>query len=106
MSIPDSEPGDAPDDELAELRAEVARLRALLGPSERSYSDLEQDVLAARDVARGADATAGALRGQLAQLHVELARARQDQEHLHRVIIDGSRMLAGRLGRSVRARLF
>lgn len=91
---------------LPPISAEVERLRRLVGPSERGYADLEQDLLAARDVARGAEATAGSLRGQLAQMHVELARARQDQDHLHRAIAGGTRMLTGRIGRSVRARLF
>lgn len=88
------------------LRAEVERLRALVGPSEASYEDLRQDLLAARDVARGAEAAAGVLRGQLAELHVELARARQDQDHLQRVV--GSRLRAGfgRFGRSLRSRFF
>jgi len=39
-------------------------------------------------------------------MHVELARARQDQDHLQRAIAGGARMLTGRIGRSVRARLF
>ena len=106
MSTRGSDEHAAPADENADLHAEVERLRALVGPSERSYADLEQDLLAARDVARGAEATSGALRGQLAQMHVELARARQDQDHLHRAIASGTRMLTGRIGRSVRARLF
>ena len=92
--------------ELAELRAEVERLRALVGPSEQSYVDLQQDVLAARDVARGAEAAAGALRGQVAELHVELARARQDQDHFQRMVSYKLRSGAGRLNRSLRSRFF
>lgn len=88
-----------------ELRAEVERLRALVGPSESSYEDLQQDLLAARDAARGAEAAAGVLRGQVAELHVELARARQDQEHFQRMLSDRLRSSAGRVSRSVRARL-
>ncbi len=94
------------DDDPAALRAEVTRLRALVGPGEQSYDDLRQDLLAARDAARGADAEAGVLRGQLAQLHVELARARQDQDHLQRMLLAGIRSLGGRFGRSARTRFF
>jgi hypothetical protein len=106
MSSAGTDASPVPPDEVVALREENARLRALVGPTEQSYVDLRQDLLAARDVARGAEATAGALRGQLAELHVELARARQDQEHLHRALAAGTRMLAGRLSRSLRARLF
>jgi predicted nucleic acid-binding Zn-ribbon protein len=106
MSTRGPEEQTVPPDDVTELRAEIERLRRLVGPSERSYADLEQDLLAARDAARGAEATAGSLRGQLAQMHVELARARQDQDHLQRAIAGGARMLTGRIGRSVRARLF
>lgn len=88
------------------LRAEVERLRALVGPSEQSYLDLQQDLLAARDVARGAEASAGVLRGQVAELHVALARARQDQDHFQRMVLDQTRTLLGRVRRSVRLRLF
>ncbi len=98
--------GPVGDDDPAALRAEVARLRALVGPGEQSYGDLRQDLLAARDAARGAEAEAGVLRGQLAQLHVELARARQDQDHLQRMLLAGIRSLGGRFGRSARTRFF
>jgi predicted nucleic acid-binding Zn-ribbon protein len=94
------------EDELAALRQEVERLRELVGPSEQSYVDLQQDLLAARDAAKGAEATAGMLRGQLAELHVELARARQDQDHLQRIVSSRLRLGAGRLSRALRARLF
>lgn len=94
------------DDELAALRDEVERLRELVGPSEQSYVDLQSDLLAARDVAKGAEAAAGVLRGQVAELHVELARARQDQDHFQRIVSSRLRLGAGRLGRSLRARFF
>lgn len=92
--------------EVDDLRAEVDRLRELLGPSERSYTDLYEDLLAARDVAQGAEAAAGALRGEVAALHVELVRARQDQDHFQRMVSDRTRSVAGRLARSIRARFF
>ncbi|MEM8748347.1 MAG: hypothetical protein AAGF91_16715 [Actinomycetota bacterium] len=92
--------------EVEELRAEVDRLRALVGPSEQSYADLRQDLLAARDHARGADAAAGVLRGQNAELHVALARARQDQDHFQRLVVGRSRSMVGRVSRSIRSRFF
>lgn len=94
-----------PEESIDELRAEVERLRALVGPSELSYTELQQDVLAARDVAKGAEAAAGVLRGQVAELHVALARARQDQEHFQRMVSDRLQSSVGRLSRSVRSRL-
>jgi predicted nucleic acid-binding Zn-ribbon protein len=92
--------------ELSELRAEVERLRVLVGPTEASYDDLRQDLLAARDVAKGAEATAGALRGEVAELNVALARARQDQEHLHRIVKGRLRTSLSGYSRALRARFF
>lgn len=94
------------DESIEELRAEVERLRALVGPSELSYLELQQDLLAARDAARGAEAAAGVLRGHIAELDVALARARQDQDHFQRMVLDQTRSVLGRLRRSVRVRLF
>jgi hypothetical protein len=96
MSAPD--PG--------ELQTEIDRLRTLVGPDEQDYAALRQDLLAARDVAKGAEASTGALRGQVAQLHVELARARQDQDHFQRLVINRAQSTVGRITRSVRARIF
>jgi hypothetical protein len=96
MSAPD--PGD--------LQTEIDRLRTLVGPVEQDYAALRQDLLAARDVAQGAEASTGALRGQVAQLHVELARARQDQDHFQRLVTNRAQSTVGRITRSVRARIF
>jgi hypothetical protein len=93
-------------DDPAALQAEVDRLRSLVGPSEQSYDDLRQDLLAARDVARGAEAEAGVLRGQLAELNVELARARQDQEYFQRMVPVGLRASWSRVTRGLRSRFF
>lgn len=90
----------------ADVRHELERLRELVGPCEQSYTDLRQDLLAARDVAKGAEASAGALRGQVAQLHVELARARQDQDHFQRMVSNRAQSMLGRVSRSMRARFF
>ena len=75
-----------PTDDPAALRAEIDRLRELVGPSEQSYVDLRQELLAARDAVRGAQAELGGLRGQVAELHVGLVRAQQDQEHFQQIV--------------------
>lgn len=59
------------------LRAEIVRLRDLVGPAEQSYRDLQLDVLAARDAARGAAAEAGVYRAQTLQLETQLVRNNQ-----------------------------
>lgn len=93
------------DTDPAQLRAELDRLRELVGPSEESYTDLRHELLAARDAARGAQATAGTLRGQLVELEVALGRARQDQEHFHKTVFSAIRFGRRRIGRAVRSRL-
>lgn len=93
------------DDDPAALRAEIDRLRELVGPSEQSYADLRHELLAARDAARGAEATAGSLRGQMAELHVALDRALQDQEHFQKTVGNALRFGRRRVGRAVRSRL-
>ena len=65
--------------ELEFLRAEVARLRALVGPSEESYVKLRLDVLGARDAAIGAEAEAGRLKGYCKALEAQVARLDRDQ---------------------------
>ena len=99
-------PEQRSDDDVAAPWAEVERLRQLVGPSEQSYDDLRQDLLAARDVAKGAEAAAGVLRGQVAELHVALARARQDQDHFQRMLSFRLQSTADRISRSVRSRFF
>lgn len=103
---PRDEPGDDRcDGEVAALRAEVDRLRELVGPSEQSYVDLRHDLLAARDAAKGAEAAEGVQRGRVIELEVELARARQDQDHFQRVVFDQLRSGRRRVGRALRSRL-
>jgi predicted nucleic acid-binding Zn-ribbon protein len=65
--------------ELEHLRAEVARLRELLGPSEESYVKLRVDLLGARDAAIGAEAEAGRLKGYAKALEAQVARLDRDQ---------------------------
>jgi hypothetical protein len=70
----------------AELSAEADRLRALVGPSETGYAALQRDRDEAQALARSAVMEAGELRGRIAELSVQLARARQDQDLLLRRI--------------------
>jgi len=93
------------DDDLAALSAEVERLRLLVGPSEQSYADLRLDLLAARDVAKGAEAAQGVYRGRVNELEAALDRARQDQDHFQRAVFDTLRNSRDRVGRAVRSRL-
>jgi hypothetical protein len=62
----------------AGLRAEVERLRRLVGPCEQSYDDLRADLLAARDAAKSAEQAVGGLRGELTEAYAELDRALLD----------------------------
>lgn len=64
--------------EVAELRAEVARLRELLGPSEDSYVKLQRDLLGARDAAIGAEHELGTVRGYNQALESEVVRLQRD----------------------------
>lgn len=77
-------PGDAPGVADPSGAAELARLRALVGPDERSYDELRADVAAAREAARLAEAEVGRLRGTIAEMQVQLVRARQDQDRYQR----------------------
>lgn len=63
---------------------ELDRLRALVGPSETGYVELRTDRDEAQRVAREAVHEAGALRGQLTEVGVQLSRARQEQDLLMR----------------------
>jgi len=73
----------------ADPHAELARLRALVGPSEDSYAKLRQDVLGARDAARAAETEAGRLRAQVLVLEADLARARRDFVWFRRFVVKG-----------------
>lgn len=66
------------------MSEELDRLRALVGPSEVSYEQLRADVRRAEEQARAAEHEAGALRGQIEEMSVQLSRARQDQDLLQR----------------------
>lgn len=70
------------DDEAAEANEQLARLRALVGPSEVAYESLLVDREAAQNVAKQALAESGELRGRIEEMRVQLARARQDQDVL------------------------
>jgi len=64
------------------LRAEVERLRALVGPDEAAYQQLRVDLWAARDAAFGAEMAAGELRGQVKILEGQLDRAQRNAKWL------------------------
>ncbi len=63
---------------------ELQRLRALVGPSEVDYRQLVDDLAASSSATRAAELAEGQLRGELAEMSVQLARARQDQDTLQR----------------------
>ena len=74
-------------DELAALRAEVARLRDLVGPDEVGYIKLKTELWAARDAAMGAELEAGTLRGRIQALESALVRATRQSRYLQRLAI-------------------
>jgi hypothetical protein len=99
------------DAEVAALRAEVERLRCLVGPSEQSYDEMRVDLLAARDAAKEAEAAAGEVRGELTEVYVALARARQIEAALRHTfpgrvyrVVGRARRAADHLYRAVVAR--
>ena len=61
-------------------RAELDRLRTLVGPSEIAYETLRADVDAAAAQAKAAELEAGKLRAHVEQMSTDLWRARQDQD--------------------------
>jgi len=64
-----------------ETSDELERLRALVGPSEKSYDDLRLDRDESVRVARETLAEMGTLRGDIFDLRVQVARARQYEEY-------------------------
>jgi predicted nucleic acid-binding Zn-ribbon protein len=82
-----------PDAEIEALRAEVDRLRSLVGPSEESYEKLRLDVLAARDAALGAEAALGNAEGYSRSLEAEVTRLQRDQEWFRHEVIARLRRL-------------
>ena len=75
------------------LRAEVTRLRELVGSDEKSYVQLRLDVLAARDAALGAEAELGALKAYNLALEAEVTRLTRDFEWFREKIIGTARRL-------------
>lgn len=82
--------------ELETLRAEVERLRALVGPSEASYVQLQVDLLGARDAAIGAESEAGVARGYCHSLEVEVERLQRDFKWFRGQIVDRAKALRPR----------
>ena len=77
----------AADDELLELRTEVARLRELIGPNEQSHIKLRTDMWSARDAVIGAEAHARSLRSHVRTLEAALTRALKEQQWIKTEII-------------------
>ncbi|MCU1395080.1 MAG: hypothetical protein JWM34_3508 [Ilumatobacteraceae bacterium] len=74
--------------DVEELRAEVARLRDLIGPNEQSYIKLKTDMWTARDAVIGAEAEVGILRGRVRSLEAELTRAIKEQQWFKTEVIN------------------
>jgi hypothetical protein len=85
-----------------ELRAEVDRLRGLVGPTEASYADLRRELATASDLVRAAEAANGSLRGRVVELEFELARALGRQERFVPLVLGRVRTRLGRVVRIVR----
>lgn len=85
------------DDELAVLRADVERLRALVGPDEDSYVRLRMQLLGARDAAKGAEAALGQAIGQQRALEVEVARLRRNRVYFQRQVTTRGRRYTARI---------
>lgn len=74
-------------------RAEIDRLRRLVGPNEHDYAALVAELGAAQQAVRDAEHANGELRAELAELRVAVRRARQDQYHVWRIIARPGRLL-------------
>jgi hypothetical protein len=72
----------------AEVLAELARLRALVGSDEKNYLELKLDVLAARDWAIGAEAETGELKARNAELRAAAEELQRRLELLQRRLYD------------------
>ena len=97
------EPDVMASDDVERLRAEIARLRSLLGPSEEAYEKLRLDVLGARDAAIAAETELGRTRAMVGQLQTDVARYRRDFVLLRRVVIGRLAQVTNVLGLARRA---
>lgn len=86
-TISDLAPAGPAPDEHTTLRAEVARLRDLVGPDEVAYVKLRTELWAARDAAMGAELSAGTLRGRVLALESQLVRTTRQSRYLKRLAI-------------------
>lgn len=68
----------SPSSDVVALQSEVDRLRALVGPSEKSYEDLVRDAVDARDAARRAMFEAGKQSARVVELENEVRRWQRD----------------------------
>lgn len=83
-------------EDIEALRAEVERLRALVGPNEASYVKLQLDLLGARDAAIGAESEAGVARGYCHALEVEVERLQRDFKWFRGQVVDRAKALRTR----------
>lgn len=96
-----------PVDEAESLRAEIDRLRSLVGPDESAYGQMRADLDRAVAAARASEHELGVARGTIAEMQVQLVRARQDQERYQRAlsarrsILDGLARTKRRLASSL-----
>lgn len=90
--------GNAPD-RILDPSDEIDRLRALVGPTEASYEDLQVELANARNAVRAAEADNGRLRAEITELRIDLHRARQDQYHIRRLVLRPALAVRNRLRR-------
>jgi hypothetical protein len=86
------------------LHAEIERLRAIVGPDEAGHHRLLADRDRAVAAAKASEHELGRARGTIAEMQVQLVRARQDQERYQRALTI-RRSVVERLARGKR-RLF
>lgn len=85
--------GDPIGDDGAASAAEIDRLRALVGPNEESYADLQVELDRLSGAVRDAELANGRLRAEIVELRVDLRRARQDQYHVWKLVGRPARLL-------------
>ncbi len=93
------------DVDVAALLAENARLRRLVGPLEQSYDDLRTELVGASQAVQAAEQANGQLRGEVMELTVALGQARHNIGKVHRIAIQRTRRVVGRVVRPTQRRI-
>jgi hypothetical protein len=91
--------GPTPTDEVADLRAEVQRLRDLVGPEELSYTALKLELWTVRDLFIGMDAELGNVRAHSRSLDRDVEVLRRE---LHQTRDTSAPVVAGGLNSAIR----